>query len=128
VGGDPSEADSPAYVYHQLRQNAEWRLFFADRAHRHLFNDGALTTNQTVARFLRACDEIDRAIVCESARWGDVVRTSQPYTRNLEWLTEKQRLLTQFFPQRSARVLNQLIEYIFGGCLSFLPTSSQCLK
>jgi hypothetical protein len=43
--------------------------------------------------------------VCESARWGDVVRTANPYTRNVEWLTEKNRLLTQFFPQRTTNVL-----------------------
>jgi hypothetical protein len=107
VGGAAGEGDSPAWLYHQLRQNAEWRLLFADRAHEHLFNGGALTTNQTIPRFLALCDQIDRAIVCESARWGDVVRKTQPYTRNLEWVTEKNRLLTQFFAPRSALVIQQ---------------------
>ncbi|MCL4176448.1 MAG: lamin tail domain-containing protein [Verrucomicrobia bacterium] len=108
VGGAPSEADSPARLYHHLRQNAEWRMLFADRAHRHFFNGGALTREQATARFERLCDWIDRAIVGESARWGDVVRTTQPYTRNAEWLTEKQRLLTEFFPGRTDRVIQQL--------------------
>ena len=109
VGADSSEANSPAYLYNQLRQNAEWRLLFADRAHLQLFNNGALTTNQTIPRFISLCDSIDSAIVGESARWGDVVRTSKPYTRNAEWLTEKQRLLTDFFPQRTSLLINQLI-------------------
>lgn len=107
VGAASNEADSPARLYHQIRQNAEWRLLFADRAHKHFFNDGALSTNQTIPRFVRLCDGIDRAIVGESARWGDVVRTSQPYTRDGEWLAEKNRLLTQFFPQRTALVIQQ---------------------
>ena len=107
VGAAGDEADSPARLYHQLRRNAEWCLLFADRAHRHFFNDGALTTNQASARFIRLCDTIDSAIVGESARWGDVVRTSKPYTRDAEWLTEKNRLLRDFFPQRTDLVIQQ---------------------
>lgn len=110
VGAAPGEADSPARLYHELRSNPEWRLRFADRAHRHFFNGGALTTNQTIPRFLRLCDTIDRAIVGESARWGDVVRREQPYTRNVEWLAEKRRLLTEFFPQRTDRVVQQFVQ------------------
>ncbi len=107
VGTAASEADSPARLYNQLRQNAEWRLLFADRAHRHFFNGGALTAHQTIPRFLGLCDKIDRAIVAESARWGDVVHKTQPYTRNLEWRTEKARLLKQFFAIRTALVIEQ---------------------
>ena len=108
VGNDPSEADSPARLYQKLRQNPEWRLLFADRAQKHFFNEGALTTHAATARFLKLCDEIQGGIVGESARWGDVVRKNEPYTRDKEWLTEKNRLLTQFFPQRTDRVLAQL--------------------
>jgi hypothetical protein len=109
VGASSADADSPARIYHELRKNPEWRLLFADRVQKHCFGGGALTTNQTIPRFLALCDGIDRAIVGESARWGDVVRRSQPYTRNVEWLAEKQRLLTQFFPQRTGRVVQQFI-------------------
>jgi hypothetical protein len=107
VGAGSGETDSPARFYNQLRQNAEWRRLFGDRVQKHLFNDGALTTNRAAARFIGLCDMIDRAIVCESARWGDVVRTTQPYTRDLEWVAEKSRLLSQFFPQRTALVIEQ---------------------
>jgi hypothetical protein len=104
-GVNGNDLDSPARFYYQCRFNPEFRLLFADRAHRHFFNNGALTTNQTIPRFLRLCDTIDRAIVCESARWGDVVRTSNPYTRNVEWLAEKARLLSVFFPRRTTNVI-----------------------
>jgi hypothetical protein len=109
VGAGSDEADSPARLYHELRKNAEWRMLFADRVQKHCFNQGALTTNQTIPRFLKLCDTIDGAIVGESARWGDVVRRSQPYTRNVEWLNEKSRLLTQFFPQRTERIVQQFV-------------------
>ncbi|MCF7763336.1 MAG: chitobiase/beta-hexosaminidase C-terminal domain-containing protein [Verrucomicrobia bacterium] len=110
VGGASGEADSPARLYHELRKNPEWRLLFADRVRKHFFNQGALTTNQAIPRFLALCDTIDGAIVCESARWGDVVRRNQPYTRDVEWLAEKNRLLTRFFPQRTDRVIQQFIQ------------------
>lgn len=108
VGTEDRESVSPARLYYQLKQNPEWRMLFADRAHKFFFNNGPLTTNQTIPRFLRLCDTIDRAIVCESARWGDVVRTTQPYTRDVEWIAEKNRLLTQFFPRRTDLVIQQL--------------------
>ncbi len=38
-------------LYSRLRQNPEFRLLFADRAHRHLYNGGALTAENVVRRF-----------------------------------------------------------------------------
>lgn len=108
VGTEDRERMSPARLYYQLKQNPEWRMLFADRAHKFFFNNGPLTTNQTIPRFIRLCDTIYKAIVCESARWGDVVRTTQPYTRDVEWIAERTRLLTQFFPNRTALVIQQL--------------------
>jgi len=45
--------------------------------------------------------------VCESARWGDAQRT-QPYTRDVEWTAERNRLLTTYFPRRAQILLGQL--------------------
>jgi hypothetical protein len=106
-GVNGNDLDSPARFYFHLKNNPEWRQLFGDRAHLHFFNNGVLTTNQTIPRFLGLCDMIDRAIVGESARWGDV-RRDPPYTRNAEWLTEKQRLLTNFFAGRTERVVGHL--------------------
>ncbi len=41
-------------LYSRLRQNPEFRLLFADRAHRHLYNGGALTAENVVRRFAEA--------------------------------------------------------------------------
>ncbi|MGJ8695470.1 MAG: LamG-like jellyroll fold domain-containing protein [Verrucomicrobiaceae bacterium] len=111
LGGDNKtgvgQADKPSRLYSQLRANAEFRLQFADRAHQHMFNGGALTSQQTVPRYQALATFIDRAIVGESARWGDSKRAN-PYTRNAEWATERDRLLNSYLPQRTNVALSQL--------------------
>jgi hypothetical protein len=97
----------PSRLYNQLRANPEFRMLFADQAHRHLFNGGALTPEQTGARYQKLAALIDRAIVGESARWGDSSR-ALPYTRDAEWVTERDRLFSSYFPQRSDILLGQL--------------------
>jgi hypothetical protein len=94
--------DSPAAVYARLREySPEFRLLFGDRVHKHFFNGGALTPEKSGARWRARRDEIYRAIVGESARWGDGRRGTNPYTRDVEWTIENQRLLLSYFPARS---------------------------
>ncbi|MEM7387841.1 MAG: hypothetical protein AAF514_23145, partial [Verrucomicrobiota bacterium] len=55
--------------------------------------------------------EIDQAIVAESARWGDLMRPSRPYTRE-DWLSELANLRDHFFggqggESRATRTLSQ---------------------
>jgi len=90
-----------------LKGNAEFRLVFADRVQKHFFNDGALTPKASAARWMKRANEVDRAIIAESARWG-CFRRNPPYTRDRDWLTEQKRLLNSWFPQRTAIVLEQL--------------------
>ena len=89
------------------RQNEEFRVLFGDHIHRHFFNDGALTPDNAAARFTKRASEIYGAVVAESARWGDKGGSGRPYTRDNEWLVERQRQLLVFFPARSAIVLDQ---------------------
>ena len=99
--------DTPARLYGELRSSAEFRLRFADRIQQHFFNDGALTVQSSVDRYMAIATEIDRAIVGESARWGDVRRSTRPYTRDAEWVRERDRLLEHFFPRRHDIILSQ---------------------
>ncbi len=98
----------------KLRQNAEYRLAFADRVQKHLFNGGALSPLASAARWQRRADEVDLAMIAESARWGDYRRDvhvrgpAQLYTHDDQFLTEQRRLLDDYFPQRTQVVLNQL--------------------
>ncbi|MBI1839549.1 MAG: lamin tail domain-containing protein [Verrucomicrobia bacterium] len=99
---------SPARIFQKLRANPEFRLRFADHAQRHLFNNGALTPAVAAARWQARANEIYGAVVGESARWGDVRRPAQPYTRNVEWTAELNRLLNDYFPVRTGVYLDQL--------------------
>jgi hypothetical protein len=111
-----SNSDTASGLHSKLIENSQYRLDFADRVHRHLFNDGALTPERVEDRWLRRSREIELAVVAESARWGDYRRdvhqySSGPYelyTRDQHWITERDRLLQQYFPGRTATVLGQL--------------------
>lgn len=117
-----SNTNSPAEIYSLLRQNAEFRLLFADHVHRHFFNKGSLYVDESNPNYdeespgnnlpaeiyMERIREVDAAMVLESARWGDVRRPEQPYLREVEWLDELRWLLDDYFPDRSGNVLNQL--------------------
>ncbi|HXJ55797.1 MAG TPA: lamin tail domain-containing protein [Verrucomicrobiae bacterium] len=99
---------SPARIFQRLRANPEFRLLYADHAQRHLLNNGALTPGPAAARWQARANEIYGAVVGESARWGDVRRPTPPYTRNVEWTIELNRLLKEYFPVRTEVYLEQL--------------------
>jgi len=110
-----------ARPYAALRDNAQFRTLFGDRVQRHFFDGGVLyvnpaapdwdpahpENNRPAARFAARADEVERAIVGESARWGDQLRSS-PFTRDENWAQQRDSLLTNYFPRRSQIVLDQL--------------------
>jgi len=93
-----------AQPYGNLVSNTEFRLLFADRIYRSMFNGGMLTTNQTIPRYKELARNLDSAIVAESARWGD--QSGTLYTR-ASWRTETNYMVGSYFPQRPAVVLQQ---------------------
>ena len=82
----------------------EYRIRFADIVHELFFNGGALTAEETGQRWARLADSLDEALIAESARWGDL-KQPNPLTLNDEWITERDRLLTEYFPARTDVVL-----------------------
>lgn len=90
-----------------LKQNAEFRVLVGDRAHQHLFGDGALTPEQTIARFDALAAQVEAALVAESARWGDQ-HNAEPYTVDAHWRVERDRVRAEYLPQRSGVFLGQL--------------------
>ena len=104
---DADAANTPAQVYFAARSNAEFRLRFADRIHKHLFNGGALTQAANVARWNALTGGIDKAIVAESARWGDHQRPAQPYTRESEWLSHLAYMNGTYWPNIQAAALGR---------------------
>jgi hypothetical protein len=111
VNADLSEREgtqNPARLHYLLRANPEYRLKFADAVRKYFFNDGALTPGAVTEKFVDRATEIDRAIVGESARWGDSKR-EPPYMRDINWVVERDRVVNSWIPGRTAVVLNQFI-------------------
>ena len=76
-------SDGVGALFQKLRQNPEFRLIFADQAQKHLSPGGALSLNQSQQRYLNLANQIDKAIVAESARWGDT-QASTPYGNRVQ--------------------------------------------
>ncbi|UCE47167.1 MAG: CotH kinase family protein, partial [Phycisphaerales bacterium] len=106
--------------YAYLRQNTEFQLLFADHAHRAFFNGGPMYVdpanpdwnrshperNRPAALYAQLADFVERAMVAESARWGDV-HISSPYTLT-HWQSERDWVLRAYMRDRSGIVLDQL--------------------
>lgn len=112
---DANQASCPTFIHQRLTTNAEYRMRFADRMHKWFFNDGLFTTARLTEICNRQFNEIDAAMRCESARWGDnraAVRpspnTNVTYTRGVEWLNEKARMLDVVVPARNSLILNSM--------------------
>jgi len=106
--------------YARLRSNSEFRLLFADHVHRAFFNGGPMYVdpynsqwnpqypqrNRPAALYAELANSIERAMIAESARWGDVSR-STPYTVQ-QWRDQRDEILYTYMRQRSGIVLDQL--------------------
>lgn len=75
----------------KLITNPDFKMELADRMYKQLFNDGALTDANSQARWIRVNNEIDRAIVGESARWGDT--GAPPSITRDDWLQGQDHVL-----------------------------------
>jgi len=102
-----NNSGGPTRLHYRLADNAEYRMLFADHVHRHFFNDGILTPQGAMNLYQIRTNEVDRAVVGESARWGDNHR-STPYTRNVDWIRERDWLNREYFPQRKSIVFDQI--------------------
>ena len=89
-----------------LIRNNEYRLFFADRVHHHLFNNGILTPDYMSHLYLDIAKKVEMPVICESARWGDMHHN--PPLNQDDWYNMRDWLLDNFFQQRHDIVLQQL--------------------
>ena len=74
-------------------------------AEKFLFNGGALTTAATQARYSALANEVQAAIVDESARWGDVSGTLY---KPSDWTNDRDYVLNTWLSQRTSIVIQQL--------------------
>ena len=87
-----STLNSWPFLGSYLIKFTDFRLMFSDRVNIHVLYDGPLSAEKAQTRWSKRKDQLDLAIIAESARWGDN-RRSVPYTRNSEWLSENNRVL-----------------------------------
>jgi len=107
----------PSRVFQQLMKNADFKRLFADRIQKFCFGNGVLTPGAAAERWNRRSDVVERAIDAESARWGDYRRdvhrwqTAGPfslYTKENSWLPSRNKLVNEYFPQRTDIFLSHL--------------------
>ena len=113
-----SSGNAPSGIHQQLARNEEYRMMFADRIQKHMFNDGVLTPEHATQLFLRRIAEVDRAVVAESARWGDHRRDVNSgrwrpdqfdlFTRDEHFLAQQEFIVDRYLPVRTGIVLEQL--------------------
>ncbi len=115
-----SISDSLGEPYARLRVNPEFCLRFADRVHRAFGNGGPFHVdpanplwdrghperNRPAALYVALADEVEPAMVAESARWGD--NKGIAVCRIDDWRRERDWVLNTYLPQRPGIVLDQL--------------------
>jgi hypothetical protein len=95
----------PRLLHQGLMANPEYKLLFADRVAEHCFNDGLLTDEMSIARIDTRAQEIDSAIIANSARWGDSKR--EAVLTRTDWLSAVQAV-RRFFNNRASTLIGQL--------------------
>ena len=105
-----NDKGGPTEIHTYLKQNEEYRLIFADAVYKHCFNKGALTPESFEESFIERRNEIEKAVILESARWGDYLEksTKTTYSKNVHWLPEIDKVLKNYIPKRRDIFINQL--------------------
>ncbi|MBN2474798.1 MAG: lamin tail domain-containing protein [Pirellulales bacterium] len=93
------------WLHQELTANAEYRQQFADRVYECFYNGGIMSAAATTSRVEHRAEQIDVAIIAESARWGDT-RTEPPMNRN-HWVANV-NTVRSWLVNRNAIVVNQL--------------------
>jgi hypothetical protein len=99
-------SEGVAVIQSKLVGNAEYKLRFADRVQKHLFNGGELTPAVTIPRYRALAAEIEPAILAESARWGD--QDGNAAHTVAQWRAMRDYALNTFLTQRGPIFLQQL--------------------
>ena len=109
----------PTGIFHNLLQNEQFARRYLRRAKEVLAEDGPLGSQSAVELWDSLYNTISTALYAEAARWGDYRRDVHPwqsrgqlYTADDHYMTERNRLLTQYFPYRSDNVLEDIIRLV----------------
>ncbi|MFC2090714.1 lamin tail domain-containing protein, partial [Bacteroidota bacterium] len=99
----------PQWLHFKLSDNIEYRNRFADRANSLFKPGGALTLDSCLVRYDKRMAEIDKAIIMESARWGDGRPwINESYHRDYHWIAAANKTRNYFIKNREDIFLEQL--------------------
>lgn len=96
--------DRAGYFYDRLRQYGNFRQLFMDRVWFAVTGNGPLAPGPSAARWLARQGEIDRAIIAETARWGDSGHV--PASTRANWLNEMQ-WVANFWASNQVRAIQR---------------------
>ena len=110
---------SPTTIFRNLLKNDNFARRYVRRAKELLADNGMLGERSVVELWDSLYHSINKALYAEAARWGDYRRdvhrwksTGKLYTVDDFYLPERERLLYEYFPYRSAIVLNDILSYV----------------
>lgn len=110
--GDQFEYSNPQYLWEQCILNPEFQFLVKDRVHIHFSNGGTLHPKTLVRIWEKRVNEIDSAVVAESARWGSsVAQKPAPWNilnREDHWLPAVRSVSQNYLPYRPKVIFGQL--------------------
>ena len=99
---------NPQWLHQQLVAHPDYRMRLADRAHKYfVLSQGQMTPSVCAQRITNLANQINLAIVGESARWGDA-KTHPALNRDSHWRPAVNWITSSYLPSRTGVVLNQL--------------------
>ena len=109
----------PTGIFQHLMQNERFARRYLRRAKEVLADDGFLGEASVEDVWDSLYHTIETALYDEAARWGDYRRDVHPYsskgqlyTVDNQYMTERNRLLQQYFPYRSEKVLASIVRMV----------------
>ncbi len=99
---DRTGNSGPAGLFGALvsERHPDFMTLLADRAHMHLFNNGAMTPERNIKRLEERMQEIEDSLVVESARWG--------YRSPESWENAARDAVNNLFPRQSNTLISRL--------------------
>ena len=109
----------PTYIFNALLGNEDFATRYINRAKELLCDDGLLGQQSVVEVWDSLYNNISKALYDEAARWGDYRRdvhtwsdAATLYDVDNTYMTERNRLLTQYFPVRTGNTLKQIYQFM----------------
>lgn len=99
----------PQWLFHRMMSNPEFKMLFIDRVYQLFHQEKLFDPDSCTKLFMSRANEIDLAIIAETARWGDAKR-SVPNTKQSEWTPAVNMVVNDFFSVRKNIALDQIKE------------------